>query len=262
MANFYVDTIPIWKQNLLSILPYTISYPIARSLLLRLSQPIDERDAYLASMRLEVVYLGAQYLKRNFIHSGVEAIDPNETYVVTSLHFGQWGMYPASLYQQYAIGSQMIMTGRNNLPGTPFAHFWQKYGHARQTLSGFPGRLSTESFYAHARRLEAGISQIAIMDVREHGLHQKELRLDFMDGAFYLPRTVAVLARRAKVRILPYIGYYDSVLKKHRVFWFSPISADRSDSRTMQSVLDLLEPVFRERPEFYFNVMANHRAPF
>ena len=262
MARFYVDSMDIWKQRFLPVLPHIIGYPTARKLLLALSAPTDSRDEYLAAMRLEVVWLSQRYLKSRFTHFGIEHIDPDETYVITSLHFGQWGMYPASLYQQFGISSQMVMTGRNNFPGSPIAYFWQRFGHQKQVLSGYPGCLSTDGFYSHARQLQSGVSQIVIMDVREHGLRQKELELNFMGGPYFLPKTVALLARKAKVRILPYIGYYDVNKKRHQVYWYEPIEPGQSDRSTLQSVLDRLKPTFSDHPDFYFNVMDSHRQPF
>jgi lauroyl/myristoyl acyltransferase len=262
MAKFYVDTMSVWKQRLLSLLPTIVSYPFARRLLLAVSDPIDERDAYLAAMRLEVVWLSAAYLKENFDHIGGEAIDPAEPYVMTSLHYGQWGMYPASLYQQCGIGSQMVMTGRNHPPGSPITYFWERFGHNKQYLSGYSGRLSTENFFSHVKQLRSGVSQIVILDVREQGLPQKELELKFLGESYYLPKTVALLAKRAGCRILPYIGYYDHEKKRHQVIWFSPISPAGSDSETLQRILDLFEPIFSRHPEFYFNVLESHRRPF
>lgn len=262
MARFYVDSMDIWKQRLLPLLPGVISYPLARKLLLSLANPIDPRDAYLAAMRLEVVWLGAAYLKEHFAHFGVEQIDPDESYVLTSLHFGQWGMYPASLYQQYGIGSQMVMTGRNHPQGSPITYFWERFGHKKQHLSGYPGRLSTESFFSHVQQLKSGISQIVILDVREHGLPQKELKLSFMGGDYYLPKTVALLAKRAKCRILPYMGYYDETQRRHNVQWFKPIDSVGSEAGVLQQILDLFEPLFSQHPEFYFNVLESHRRPF
>jgi lauroyl/myristoyl acyltransferase len=252
----------IWKQRLLPLLPRMISYPHARSLLLAISKPADERDAYLAAMRLEVVWLSADYLKANFDHVGIEQIDPAEPYVMTSLHYGQWGMYPASLHQQYGISSQMVMTGRNNIPGSPVAYFWQRFGHKKQYLSGYPGRLSTENFFSHVTRLRAGVSQVVILDVREHGLAQKEVELMFMGGTYYLPKTVVLLAKRAGCRILPYIGWYDAGKKRHKVTWFKPISVARPETATLQQILDLFEPTFSQHPEYYFNVLESHRRHF
>jgi lauroyl/myristoyl acyltransferase len=252
----------IWKQRLLPLLPGMISYPFARRLLLAASKPVDQRDAYLAAMRLEVVWLSAGYLKSKFDHIGVETIDPGEPYVMTSLHYGQWGMYPASLYQQYGVSSQMVMTGRNHPPGSPITYFWERFGHKKQYLSGHPGRLSTESFFSHVKQLKSGVSQIVILDVREHGLPQKEIELAFMGGAYYLPRTVVLLAKRAGCRILPYMGSYDPVKKRHKVTWFKPISAAGSEAETLQQILDLFEPSVSQHPEFYFNVLENHRRPF
>jgi lauroyl/myristoyl acyltransferase len=262
MARFYLDTMAIWKQRFLPLLPPTVGYPLARRLLLNISKPVDPRDAYLAATRLEVVWLSADYLKANFDHIGVEAIDPKEPYVMTSLHFGQWGMYPASLYQQYGISSQMVMTGRNHPPGSPITYFWERFGHKRQHLSGHPGRLSTESFFSHVRQLKNGVSQIVILDVRESGLPQKEVELGFMGDAYYLPKTVVLLAKRAGCRILPYIGYYDPEKKRHRVTWFKPIPVGRSEAATLQHLLDLFEPVFSQHPEYYFNVLESHRSAF
>lgn len=253
----------IWKQRLLlPLLPAIVSYPTARRLLLALSRPTDQRDAYLAAMRLEVVWLAATYLKRNFLHLGTEEIDPAEPYVITSIHFGQWGMYPASLFQQYGIGSQMVMTGRNHQQGSPVTYFWERFGHNRQYLSGYPGRLSTESFYSHVEQLKSGVSQVVILDVREHGLAQKELGLRFMGGDYYLPKTVVLLAKRAKCRILPYIGYYDVEEKRHKVYWFKPIAPVGRDTEILQSILDQFEPHFSRHPELYFNVLEGHRRPF
>ncbi|MES9992466.1 MAG: hypothetical protein ABW098_10965 [Candidatus Thiodiazotropha sp.] len=263
MARFYVDSMDIWKQRLvLPLLPGILSYPLARKLLLALAKPLDERDAYLAAMRLEVVWLAANYLKKYFVHSGTEGIDPSEPYVITSIHFGQWGMYPASLFQQYGIGSQMVMTGRNHPQGSPVTYFWERFGHNRQTLSGHPGRLSTESFYSHVEQLKSGVSQIVILDVREHGLPQKELGLRFMGGDYYLPKTVVLLAKRAKCKILPYLGYYDAEERRHKVFWFKPITPDGSATETLQGILELFEPLFSQHPEMYFNVLESHRRPF
>jgi hypothetical protein len=96
-------------------------------------------------------------------------------------------MYPASLYQQHGIGSQMVMTGRNHVPGSPITYFWERFGHAKQHLSGYPGRLSTESFYSHVAQLKSGISQIVILDVREHGLPQKEFNCNLWGAPTIYP---------------------------------------------------------------------------
>jgi lauroyl/myristoyl acyltransferase len=259
MAEFRVDSLAVWKQRILALAPVFLGYPVARDLMLKLTQPTDPREIYLASMLLEVVWLSETYLKRNFIHSGADAIDPEEPFVITSLHFGQWGMYPASLYQQSGVASQMIITGRNQRPDSPVSYFWHRFGHLKQHLSGYPGRYSTEGFFKHKQKLESGISQIVMLDVRERGLPQKELALEFAHGPYYLPRTVPLLARRAKARILPYIGYYDIDSEKHKVTWFPPLSAKSSDKSTLQEILELFEPVFTSHPEFYFNVLSDFR---
>ncbi len=256
----FVDRLHPKRQELLARIPGFLPYPAARRLLIRRAAGDSDRDEYLASMRLEVLWLGRRYLKRNFTHRGVENIDPERTYVITSLHFGQWGMYPASLFQQRGIASQMIMTGRNMPAGSPESYFWKTFGHRKQILSGHPGSYSTDGFFTHARRLEQGISQISILDVREHGLPQKEVAVNFMGGPYYLPRTVPLLARRAGVDILPYIGYYDVNIRRHRVQWFPPVSPQAGVEETLQRLVDCFEPTFSQHPAYYFNVLEHFRT--
>ncbi|MDT8407008.1 MAG: hypothetical protein RQ715_07135 [Methylococcales bacterium] len=261
MKPIYVDQLPVFSQNLLALAPRLLPYPACRTLLLSLTRP-SLRESYLTAMRLEVLWLGQRYLKKNFVHQGVDQIDPEETYVITSLHYGQWGMYPASLYQQTGISSQMIISGRNRKPNSRPSHFWHQFGHLKQGLSGHPGRYSTDRFFQHVSQLKQGINQVTILDVREQGLQQKELATDFMGEPFYLPATVPLLARRAQVRILPYLGYYDSATGQHRVQWFAPVSPAPDNAKTLQALVDLFQPTFARHPEFYFNDLAWMRTPF
>ncbi len=261
MKPVYVDQLPVFSQTILALAPTLLPYSACRSFLLSLTHP-SLRESYLTAMRLEVLWLGQRYLKKNFVHQGIDQIDPEETYVITSLHYGQWGMYPASLYQQTGISSQMIISGRNRKPNSRPSHFWKKFGHLKQGLSGYPGRYSTDSFFQHVGQLKQGISQIAILDVREQGLRQQELATSFMDGPFYLPATVPLLARRAKVKILPYLGYFHAATGQHRVQWFAPISPHRNNTQTLQTLVDLFQPTFASHPEFYFNDLAWMRTPF
>jgi lauroyl/myristoyl acyltransferase len=257
----YIDRTPIAVQRAASALSRIIPYPTARGLWLRFSRPADPHEQYLQEMRLEVLWLGARYLRKRFLHSGVEHIDPAETYVITSLHFGQWGMYPASLNVQYGIPSQMIGSGRNMDRSTRQGHFWFTYGHRRQGLSGHPICYSTDSMYRHLERLRAGTSLVAVADVRERLLFAREARVEFLGGPFHLQRAVPLMARRAKVRILPYLGFYDAASGKHRVQWFEPISPGRSEKETLQRVATLFEPIFASRPHMYFNDLARQRRP-
>lgn len=260
MPDIFVDQLPPRQQRLISLLPRLLPYGLVNRAFLRLTRPSAPREAYLASMRLEVFWLNPQYLKRNFLHRGVEHIDPAEPYVMTSLHFGQWGMYPASLNQQYGIRSQVVASGRNRLINGNTDHFWYYYGHLKQDLSGYPAAYSTESFYEQVKRLRNGRSLVVIADVREYGLRQKEVAVDFVGAPFYVQRTVPLLARRAQVRILPYIGHYDEKLQKHRVTWFPPLQAEADEQRTMQRVMAVLEPEFSAHLDHYFNVLSSHRS--
>jgi lauroyl/myristoyl acyltransferase len=83
-----------------------------------------------------------------------------------------------------------------------------------------------------------------------------------MGDAYYLPKTVPLLAKRAGCRILPYMGCYDPETKRHKVIWFKPISAGASETEALQQILDLFEPIFSRHPEYYFNVLESHRLPF
>lgn len=236
-------------------------YERARRLFERWFPASDPHEAYLTQMRLEVFWQNPKHLKTCFIHSGVEHIDPHETYVISSIHFGQWGMYPASLNQQFGIRSQMVASGRNRTPNSRSDHFWYHHGQKPQVLSGYPVCYSTDSFYEQLGRLHEGRNLVVILDVREKGLVQRELRTEFCGGPYFLQRSAPLMARRAKVRILPYFGFYDSRAGKHRVRWFPPVTPQRDDRATLQSIVAMFEPLFAARPEMYFNVLEFHRHP-
>jgi lauroyl/myristoyl acyltransferase len=259
MSGFRIDLQPPWVQRAFSLLPGVVPYALARRLSQRLAPADAPRDAYLAAMSLEVLWLNRWHLRHCFEHAGVGHLDPRETYVFTSLHFGHWGMYPASLYQQHGIASQMVATGRNQDRTTPRGHFWYRYGHLRQHLSGYPCCYSTDGVFAHLRRLRSGRSLTVVADVREQGLPQTEVAVDFLGGPFYLQRAVPLLARRAGVRIVPYIGYYDAAAARHRVTWFPPLRPSHDDGETLQALAALWEPVVRGRESCYFNVLKGRR---
>ncbi len=261
-APLYVDALSPRRQRMLGLLPLILPYRPCRNLFLKLTAPGGAHEAYLTSMRLEVIWLSPRHLRRQFLHHGTEHIDPAETYIVTSLHYGQWGMYPASLYQQQGIASQMVISGRNRRPDSNQSYFWKRFGHDRQHLSGYPGRFSTDTFFQHVNQLKQGISQIVILDVRERGLAQKEISVPFLGAPLFLPRAVPLLAKRAGVRILPYLGFYDPAAGKHRVEWFPPVAYRGDDTATTAAVLRHFEPLFQEHPEFYFNDLASFRRPF
>jgi len=262
MPDILVDHLPPHQQRLISLLPKLLPYRLANWGFTRLTKPSGPREAYLASMRLEVFWLNPAHLKHEFVHRGVDHIDPAEPYVMTSLHFGHWAMYPASLNQQYGIKSQVVASGRNRMINGNTDHFWYYYGHRKQYLSGHPPAYSTDSFYEHVKRLRSGRSLVVIADVREQGLAQKETAVDFLGAPFYVQRTVPLLARRAGARILPYVGHYDDKLHKHLVTWFPPLSAAADDQRTLQQIMALLEPEFSAHLHQYFNVLDSHRQPF
>ena len=257
-----VDQLSPSRQAGLSLLSHLVPYRWARRLLLRSGGPMEPREAYLAWIRLEVFWFRATYLKRRFEHTGTEYIDPGEPYLITSLHFGQWGMYPASLNQQYGIKSQVIASGRNRNINSSSDHFWYRYGQLPQLMSGYPVCYSTDSIYAQLDRLRSGRSLVMIADVRERGLRQRETEVDFLGEPFFLQRTVPLLARRARVRILPYLGHYDVASGRHRVRWFEPISTGRRDQETLQRIARLFEQGFSAHPEQYFNHLPFHRQPF
>lgn len=261
MAGFRIDLQPPIVQAAFAVLPKAIPYRWMHYALQHLTQTDSPRDAYLSSMTMEVLWLNRWHLRHCFDHVGVELLDPDEPYVFTSLHFGHWGMYPASLYQQFGIPSQMVATGRNQDRSTPRGRFWYRYGHLRQYLSGFECCYSTDGVFALAARLREGRSLTVISDVREKGLIQREAAVDFLGGPFYLQRTVAALARRGRVRIVPYVGYYDESLHRHRVTWFAPQSPLRNDAATMQRIVATLEPTVMGKEAFYFNVMDALRRP-
>jgi lauroyl/myristoyl acyltransferase len=262
MSGFRVDSKPPWVQRVYSLLPTFVPYSLARRVSLKLAPAKTRRDAYLAAMSLEVLWLNRWHLRHCFVHKGVEQLDPLETYIFTSLHFGHWGMYPASLYQQYEIASQMVATGRNQDRTTPQGHYWYRYGHLRQDLSGFPCAYSTDGAYAHLRRLRAGHTLTLVADVREKGFQQAEIPVQLLGGAFHLQRVVPLLARRAGVRIVPYIGFYDASIGKHVVNWFSPVTAFNDDRDTLQRIVDMWEPFMRGREDMYFNVLDAYRRPY
>ncbi len=194
-----------------------------RSLFLKLNDPGDAQEAYLTSRRLEAIWLSPRHLRKPFIHRGTEHTDPAETYVVSSLHYGQRGMHPASLYQQPGIASQVVISGRNRRPDSSQSYFWKRFGHDRQPLSGHPGRFSTDTLSQHVNRLKLGIRQILILDLRERGLAQKEIRVPLLGAPLFLPRTLPLLAKRAGVRIVPYRSFYGPAAGRHRVEWFPPV---------------------------------------
>lgn len=191
------DAWPIEKQQRLAFLPKVVPFWLADRWMRRQTQGESAREAYLARMVFEVMWLSAGHLKHYFDHSGVEHIDQNETYVLTSLHFGHWAMYSASLNQQFGIANQMVATGRNIDLKHPMGHYWYHFGHTRQDLSGYPACYSTDSIFAHLRRLREGISLVVVADVREGDFYQKEVNVRFLGERLYLQRTPALLARRA-----------------------------------------------------------------
>ena len=258
---FRADELSPGRQRLLSFAPRVIPFRLARSALFRLYPPQSAREVYLSSMVLEVLWLNTWHLKHCFIHQGVERLDPQETYIFSSLHFGHWGMYPASLFQQHGIASQMVATGRNQDRTTNRGHFWYQYGHQRQHLSGHPCCYSTDGAFAHVRKLKSGISLTVVPDAREQGIYLKELPVNLNGAPFYLQRSVATLARRSGVRIVPYIGYYDAGSRKHRVQWSEPISPDPDDQKTLQRMMDCWEPVFSARAHNYFRPLDGRRVP-
>lgn len=261
MSGIRIDLQPPLMQSAISLLPSFVPYRWARRALLRLAPPATPRDAYLAAMVLEVLWLNRWHLRHCFQHSGVDQLDPAETYLFTSLHFGHWGMYPASLYQQYGIASQMVATGRNQDRTTPRGRFWYRYGHLRQHLSGYPCCYSTDGVFAHVARLREGRTLTMVADVREQGLVQKEVAVEFLGGPFHLQRAVPALARRARVRIVPYIGFYNPEIGRHEVTWFAPQTPARDDGVTLQRLATQWEQVVRGRESMYFNVLHAHRHP-
>ena len=258
---YLVEELSPFSQQLLSVAPRFVPFKYARRVLFKLAPPKTAREVYLSSMVLEVLWLNAWHLKRCFVHNGVDHLDPGETYIFTSPHFGHWGMYPASLYQQNGIASQMVATGRNQDRKTNRGNFWYRYGHQRQHLSGYPCCYSTEGVYSHIDKLKRGISLTVVPDAREQGLFQKEIAVNLAGGPFYLQRSIPALARRAKVRIVPYIGYYDAQKAKHIVHWSEPITADKSDKKTMQQIADCWQQVFAGREHLYFRPLEGRRKP-
>jgi len=260
--NYRADLWSLKQQQFASFLSDWVPFSWANRIVAHLVRDLSPRERYLARMHCEVFWLNRTHLRNHFIHSGVEQLDSNTTYVLTSIHFGHWAMYSASLAQQTGLVNQMVATGRNLDRKTTSGHFWYEYGHKRQDLSGFPACYSDESVFDHLRRLRRGRSLVVLADVREQSFTPSELKLQFMGYDFYLQRTVVVLARRAGVPILPYIGHFDEKIGKHRVQWFKPFYALDSDSATMQRVLELFEPTFDRYPEQYFNVFQSHTRPF
>jgi lauroyl/myristoyl acyltransferase len=250
-----------WAQWAMRALPPKIPFRWARPFLARILTSDDPHQAWLRVMEAEVLWLNRRHLRKDFMHAGIEGIDPARAHVFTTLHFGHWGMYPASLYVQYGISSQMVASGRNIDRSTPRGHFWYEYGHRRMDLSGFPACYSTEGIFRHLERLRRGINLTVVMDVREHGLAQAEARLDFLDGPLYVQRSAALLARRAGVPIVPYLGWYDAAARCHRVRWLPPMAVRRRPEDTLQEILDLFGPTFAAHPEQYFNDLPYHRQP-
>jgi len=248
-------------QGILSIAPRVVPFHLARRIMFKLSRPASAREVYLSSMILEVLWLNQWHLKHCFRHVGVEQLDPQETYIFTSLHFGHWGMYPASLFQQTGIASQMVATGRNQDRSTNRGKFWYRYGHQKQHLSGYPCCYSTDGVFSHIDKLKKGVSLTVVPDAREQGHFQKELPVTLNGGPFYLQRTIATLARRARVRIVPYIGYYDAAQRKHVVNWSAPISPGSDDKKTMQRIANHWQPVFSTREHLYFRPLEGRRVP-
>lgn len=260
-VSFRPDTWPIEKQRRLAFLPKVVPFWLADRWMRARTRGESARESYLARMVFEVMWLGAGHLRRYFDHSGVEHIDPNETYVLTSLHFGHWAMYSASLNQQFGIANQMVATGRNIDLEHPMGHYWYHFGHTRQDLSGHPACYSTDSIFAHLRRLRQGTSLVVVADVREGDFYQKEVSVRFLGERLYLQRTPALLARRAGVRILPYIGWFDEQASRHKVQWFEPITCSADDAQTLQRVADRWEPTFAAHRHQYFNVWSAHTQP-
>lgn len=258
-----VDTLPIPAQRLASLLPYCVPFRWARKGLLALSPEALPRTEYLKSMKLEVLWLNRHHLRHCFVHHGTEHIDPGATYIFTSIHYGHWGMYPASLYQQQGIASQMVASGRNRTSNrtTPQGHFWYRYGHRRMSLSGFPACYSTDGIHAHLQRLRDGRNLTIVLDVRERGFTSKQDRLNFLGHPYYLPRSVPLLARRAKVSILPYIGRFRPDKGIHEIHWLPAIQPNRTPVAVLQQILDQMESFVSVSPHDYFNHWEQMQVP-
>lgn len=230
-------------------------YRLVRDLVKRCCAESDPRIRYFQYLQLELLWFRRRFLLRHFLHQGVERIDPAETYLLTSLHFGNFCMYGASLNQQRGIASRTVASIRNLEPGTRVSRFWVRYSHLPQILSGYPVCHSTDTPFQHIERLNRGVSLNMLMDPREQGFEPREHTVDFLERPLRLQRAVPLLARRARVRILPYIGYYDRAIGRHRVTWFPPLAAVRNDRDTLQGIVSLFEEVVAAHPTQSFNVL-------
>ena len=256
-----LDQLPMVWHKVFSLLPRVMPFKLARRIYLSLVKPADDNQAYQFAMRFELFWFKPKHLIQNYIHHGVDNINRNETYILTTLHFGQFGLYPASLNLQFSFKSQYVVTGRNLTPGTDAHNFWSVYGHSPLSMAGYPCRYSTEKIFSHVQRLKTRVSQAIILDVREQGLYQQEVTLEFLGDKFYLPATVPLLAKRAGVKILPFIGFYDEETDKHQVYWFEPIEPQKDVNAVLREILINFEKIFVEHPEQYFNNLEYFRHP-
>jgi lauroyl/myristoyl acyltransferase len=254
-APLHLDTLPPRHQALVAALARFLPYSRGRALLRRLASDPDPRMRYVQYLKLELLWFRDHFLRRHFLLEGTELLDPAETYIFTSLHFGNFCMYGAALNRQTGIRSQTVATGRNLTPGTPDTHFWVRYAHRPQILSGFPVCYSTDTPYQHIERLARGISLNMLVDPREQDFKPREYEVCFLGRPLSLQRAVPLLARRAGVRIAPYIGYYDDALGCHRVRWFSPFAPERGDQETLQRITTCFEAVVGTHRTQSFNVL-------
>jgi lauroyl/myristoyl acyltransferase len=232
-----------------------------------ISQPPELHEHYSAAdfsefMRKETYLFSPRYAKKYVIIHGQDRLlqaVAHSGVILTPVHYGSFFLSGGAVVQQLKLPYTAIVTGRNIMPTEEQKLFWNGVHLRSSKLYQQPllytGTASPQSIlkYLSKRGNLLGV----MLDVREQGQKPKEYVFNFFGNQIYLNTGPARLAFLANVPIIPMTIQFDSLARRHHLYFSEPVLPCKDHFQVTQQVLSAIECSIAEQPEQWFFDMPN-----
>ena len=241
--------------------------PIFNGLTQFMSQPPALPEQYSASdfkefMCQETYLFSPRYAKRYVTLHGQDKlleVAAHSGVLLTPVHYGSFFLSGGAVVQQLKLPYTAIVTGRNVIPDLQQQLFWtgvhQRSSRLYQQPLLYTGITSPKAILNYLAK--PGNLLGAMLDVREQGQKPKEFMFNFFGQQVYLNTGPARLAFLAQVPIIPMTIQYDSLARRHHLYFGEPIMPCKNHIQVTQQLLSAIEYPIAKMPEQWFFDMPN-----
>jgi lauroyl/myristoyl acyltransferase len=183
-------------------------------------------------------------LRPRFSFSGLEHIPAGHApAILAGAHIGDWQLVLCAM-RPYFPQSKLFA----KYPAQPWV---RRFLLRRQASLDIPVILYEEGIRAPLKALQSGLSLAFAFDTGKIGPRDRSVPITFLGQNVTANPAIALLARAAKVPILPILSLHDPSSGQHHCRVYPPIHYENDPCQTMQTLFTYLEDVLRQDPAQY-----------